>query len=111
MEISSVNPFALLNQQDSSSTTLPSGLSNDPAIESGNDETREAFDKFVGGTFYRQMLSEMQKSVGKPAFFHGGQAEEMFRSELNSQLADKMAESSGKELTGSMYELFQLQRS
>lgn len=117
MEISSVNPFALLNQQAASQSTLPSGLNN--SIEAGSenaagnetDATREAFDKFVGGTFYRQMLSEMQKSVGKPAFFHGGQAEEMFRSELNSQLADKMAESSGKQLTGSMYELFQLQRS
>ncbi len=116
MEISSVNPFALLNQQAASQSTLPSGLNNN--IDAGNetagnetDATREAFDKFVGGTFYRQMLSEMQKSVGKPAFMHGGQAEEMFRSELNSQLADKMAESSGKQLTGSMYELFQLQRS
>ena len=117
MEISSVNPFVLLNQQAAANTTLPSGLSN--SINAGNesaagnepDETREAFDKFVGGTFYRQMLSEMQKSVGKAAYMHGGQAEEMFRSELNSQLADKMAESSGKELTGSMYELFKLQRS
>jgi Rod binding domain-containing protein len=121
MEINSTNPFALFNQQAAANATLPSGLNN---LGSGNniadgndlagnekDETREAFDKFVGGTFYRQMLSEMQKSVGKPAFLHGGQAEEMFRSELNSQLADKMAESSGKELTNTMYELFNLQRS
>ena len=67
--------------------------------------------EFVGGTFYRQMLGEMQKSVGKPAFMHGGQAEETFRSELNSHLADKMAESSAHDFTGSMFELFQLQRS
>lgn len=109
MEISAPNNFALLNQQATSQTTLPSGLSNDAGGDA--DATREAFDKFVGGTFYRQMLSEMQKSVGKPAFMHGGQAEETFRSELNSHLADKMAESSGKQLTGSMFELFNLQRS
>jgi flagellar protein FlgJ len=116
MEITSVNPFALFNQQAVANTTLPSGLnnigtSNDSSAGNESDATREAFDQFVGGTFYRQMLSEMQKSVGKPAFFHGGQAEEMFRSELNSHLADKMAASSGKQLTGSMYELFNLQRS
>jgi hypothetical protein len=75
-----------------------------------NDELRHQFDKFVGGTFYRQMLSEMQKTVGKPAYFHGGQAEEMFRSELNSKLADQMAESTAEQFTGPMFELFNLQR-
>lgn len=115
MEINSANPFAIFNQQASSQSTLPSGLNDigagSDAAGGEQDATREAFDKFVGGTFYRQMLGEMQKSVGKPAFMHGGQAEEMFRSELNSHLADKMAASSGKELTGSMFELFNLQRS
>jgi len=111
MQINSTNPFALFNQQAAANTTLPSELSNEVASGSDTDETREAFDKFVGGTFYRQMLGEMQKSVGKPAFMHGGQAEETFRSELNSHLADKMAESSAQDFTGSMFELFQLQRS
>jgi len=110
MEISSTNPFAQFNQQAAANTALPSELNNESAAGNDTDATREAFDKFVGGTFYRQMLSEMQKSVGKPAFMHGGKAEEMFRSELNSHLADKMAESSGKQLTGSMFELFNLQR-
>ncbi len=116
MEISSTNTFALFNQQAAATTALPSALSSESATDieaaAGNetDATREAFDQFVGGTFYKQMLSEMQKSVGKPAFMHGGKAEEMFRSELNSHLADKMAASSGKQLTGAMFELFQLQR-
>lgn len=111
MQISSANPFALFNQQAASQSTLPTGLSNEAGTDNETSATREAFDKFVGGTFYRQMLSEMQKSVGKPAFMHGGQAEETFRSELNSHLADKMAESSAQDFTGSMFELFQLQRS
>jgi peptidoglycan hydrolase FlgJ len=111
MQINSTNPFAIFNQQAAANSTLPAGLSNEATAEQGIDETRAAFDKFVGGTFYRQMLSEMQKSVGKPAFMHGGQAEETFRSELNSHLADKMAENSAQDFTGSMFELFQLQRS
>jgi peptidoglycan hydrolase FlgJ len=71
---------------------------------------RKAFDQFVGGTFYRQMLGAMQKTVGKPAYFHGGQAEEMFRGQLNQILADKMAEATADQFTGPMFELFQLSR-
>lgn len=71
---------------------------------------REAFDRFVGGTFFRQMLGAMQKTVGKPAYFHGGQAEEMFRGQLNQILADKMAEATADQFTGPMFELFQLSR-
>jgi peptidoglycan hydrolase FlgJ len=77
----------------------------------GENPTREAFDQFVGGTFFRQLLSTMQKSVGKPAYMHGGQAEEMFRNELNSKLADQMAETTGSQFTGPMFDLFSLQRS
>ena len=73
-------------------------------------ESREAFDRFVGGTFYRQMLGAMQKTVNKPAYFHGGQAEEMFRGQLNEILADKMAEATADQFTGPMFELFQLSR-
>jgi len=71
---------------------------------------REAFDRFVGGTFYRQMLGAMQKTVGKPAYFHGGQAEEIFRSQLNEILAEKMAETTAEQFTGPMFELFTLNR-
>lgn len=110
MQINSTNPFALFNQQAAANPTLPAELSNEAGTEDKTVATREAFDKFVGGTFYRQMLGEMQKSVGKPAFMHGGQAEETFRSELNSHLADKLAENSAHDFTGSMFELFQLQR-
>jgi hypothetical protein len=73
-------------------------------------QEREAFDRFVGGTFFRQMLGAMQKTVGKPAYFHGGQAEEMFRGQLNQILADKMAEATADQFTGPMFELFQLSR-
>jgi hypothetical protein len=71
---------------------------------------REAFDRFVGGTFYRQLLGAMQKTVGKPAYFHGGQAEEVFRSQLNEMLADNMSEATAAQFTGPMYELFNLSR-
>ena len=43
------------------------------------DELREKFTQFVGETFFGQMIKSMRSTVGKPAYFHGGQAEEAFR--------------------------------
>jgi Rod binding domain-containing protein len=73
-------------------------------------ELRKAFDSFVGETFYGQMLEAMRKTQQKPAYFHGGQAEEMFRKQLDQTLATKMAESSASSFTGPMFDLFELNR-
>jgi Rod binding domain-containing protein len=69
---------------------------------------REAFDSFIGETFYGQMLSAMRKTVGKPAYFHGGRAEETFRSQLDQMLAQEMTQSGAGELSNSMFEQFRL---
>jgi peptidoglycan hydrolase FlgJ len=102
--ISSLNSFNTASAAEFASGDNPTALNKDKLNE------RQAFDRFVGGTFYRQLLSSMQKTVGKPAYFHGGQAEEMFRGQLNQTLADKMAEATADQFTGPMYELFQLGR-
>jgi peptidoglycan hydrolase FlgJ len=82
-----------------------------PSVAEDQLTERQAFDRFVGTTFYSQMLAAMQKTVGKPAYFHGGQAEEMFRSQLNQVLAEKLAESTPDKFSGPMFELFSLNRS
>jgi Rod binding domain-containing protein len=74
------------------------------------DELRETFDKFVGETFYTQMLKSMRQSLGTPAYFHGGRAEEMFQGQLDQTLAEKMTESTAGQFTGPMFELFNLSR-
>lgn len=83
-----------------------------PPAAAGKDdaEVREAFQSFVGQTFFGQLLGAMRKSVGKPAYFHGGRAEEIFQQQLDQVLAEKMAESSADRLVGPMYELFALER-
>ena len=60
------------------------------------DPLREAFTQFVGETFFGQMIKAMRSTVGKPAYFHGGQAEEMFRGQLDQQLAEHMTEVSAE---------------
>jgi len=79
-----------------------------PAEES--QELRQAFDSFVGQTFFGQMLKAMRKSVGKPAYFHGGQAEEVFTQQLDQVLAEKMSQASSETLSGPMFELFRTRR-
>ncbi len=71
-------------------------------------ELRDAFDDFVGQNFYGQMLKSMRKSVGKPAYFHGGSAEEMFQTQLDQVLVEKMSDATANSITGPMFDLFML---
>ena len=74
----------------------------------GSDELKEAFNSFVGQTFYGQLLGAMRKTVGEPAYFHGGRAEEVFQKQLDQVLSEYMTEASADSFTGPMFELFQL---
>ena len=69
-------------------------------------ETKEAFTRFVGTTFYSQMLSAMRKTVDPPEYFHGGQAEETFQVMFDLELGKKLTEASADRFAGPMFELF-----
>jgi hypothetical protein len=73
-------------------------------------ELREAFDSFVGETFYGQMLSSLHKMHDKSAYFHGGRAEEVFQGQLDQALATEMTKANGHSFTDSLYHLFALNR-
>jgi len=77
---------------------------------SGADQqtnVKEAFRDFVGGTFYQQMLKSLRKSTtGKAAYMNGGKAEEMFRGQLDQQIADDLARSHGGNVADSLYDAF-----
>jgi flagellar protein FlgJ len=66
-------------------------------------ELQQAFTDFVGKTFFGQMLKSMRSTVGKPAYFHGGQTEEIFRSQLDQHLADHMTEASADKFAEPMF--------
>jgi peptidoglycan hydrolase FlgJ len=82
--------------------------SEDPA---GNDKLREAFQSFVGETLFSQMLKSARKTQNKPAYFHGGRAEEMFQQQLDQVLAEKIAKTDGASYSDAMFELFTMKRS
>jgi|SRR3989304_3772717 len=99
-----------------SASIAPSAAQSPPAKipqwqgTADNSELRKAFDAFVGETFFGQLLRSMRKTVGKPAYFHGGRAEEIFQQQLDQVLAQKVTEASADRFTGPMFELFTLQR-
>ncbi|HUT93175.1 MAG TPA: rod-binding protein [Thermoguttaceae bacterium] len=88
----------------------PAGPKPPSANEGDSGKLREAFQSFVGQTLFGQLLSAMRKTVGKPAYFHGGRAEEIFQQQLDQVLAEKIAETSGDKLSEPMLELFALGR-
>ena len=81
------------------------------AEELANEKkTKELFNRWVGMTFYGQLISTMRKSVGKSEYFHGGRGEEVFQGQLDLQLAESMADASAESFSGPMYELSMMRR-
>ena len=103
-----------------SSTPVQSRLASPPLaanadqLTAGNKseaDVRKAFDSFVGESFFGQLMGAMRKSAGKPAYFHGGRAEEVFQGQLDQMLATKMSEATAGTFSEAMYDLFRLSRS
>lgn len=88
------------------SAQAPSGLTSPQATGDRVEDAKalkKAFSQFVGEAFYGAMLKSMRKTVGKPAFFHGGQAEEMFRERLDAQISQDLAGSPSNDLAESLF--------
>jgi flagellar protein FlgJ len=73
-------------------------------------ETKKAFTDFVGQTLFGSMLASMRKSVGKPAYMHGGRTEEVFQKQLDQKIVEQLTDASAQEIADPMYELFNMQR-
>jgi hypothetical protein len=76
----------------------------------GDDEVRKTFESVLGELLFGQMLKGMRKTLGKPAYFYGGRAEEIFTQQLDQVLAEKISDASAEQFVAPMYELFTLQR-
>lgn len=101
------NVFSGLPSQDTSRS-----MSSAAALQEVEEpsELREAFDDFVGQTFFQQMLSAMRKTVDKPAYFHGGRTEEVFQGQLDQVLSEHMTKAAADDFTDPLFELYSLRR-
>lgn len=97
LEIRTASPDVTFALADSGNGALKALGRDDP-------KRREAFMQFVGQTFFGQMLSSMRKTLDKPKYLHGGQAEEIFTGQLDQVLAEKMATAQGGHFAESLYE-------
>jgi Rod binding domain-containing protein len=67
-------------------------------------DLRETFAQFVGETFFGQMVKSMRAMTDKPAYFHGGRAEEAFQGQLDQKLAEHLTEASADRFAEPMFE-------
>jgi Rod binding domain-containing protein len=67
-------------------------------------DLRQTFAQFVGETFFGQMVKSMRAMTDKPAYFHGGRAEEAFQSQLDQKLAEHLTEASADRFAEPMFE-------
>ncbi len=75
-----------------------------------DDELRSTFQTFVGQTMFSQMIASMRSTQEEPAYFHGGQAERIFQSQLDQVLSEEITKSSAAQISDPMFKLFQLRR-
>ena len=94
-----------------SAPTSFSLTSDKPAsAEDKQAELEKAFQQFVAGTFYKQMMKALRSSTGKAAYFHGGQSEKIFQNQMDDIVTDSLAEIHGKHVAAPLLELYKLQR-
>jgi len=88
----------------------PTASSQSTAALDEGDQTREKFHSVMGEMIFGQILKAMRKTVGKPAYFHGGRAEEIFTQQLDQVLAEKISKASAERFLEPMYQLWMLGR-
>jgi hypothetical protein len=84
-----------------------------PVRRGGRDtpELREAFTDFVGQTFFGELVKQMRATVHNSEFFHGGMGEDIFQTQLDQIMVERMSKTSAKSLSDPMYELLMAPRS
>ena len=87
-------------------TTSPASTSPAP----GSPELREAFQDFVGQTFFAEMIKACRSGQQPSAYFNGGRAEEIFQGQLDQVLSEELSKSSADKIADPMFELFMLKR-
>ena len=91
---------ALYQSRAATSVSGVAGLS----ASSSHQEIRTKVGEFVGSIFYGTLLREAQKSTLKGKYMHGGRGEEVFKGQLNEELARKLGRSQNNPITDRLSE-------
>ncbi len=88
----------------------PNGQLTQSSSVPASDELREAFQDFVGQTFFAEMIKACRSGQQPSAYFNGGRAEEIFQGQLDQVLSEELSKSSADKIADPMFELFMLKR-
>lgn len=90
-----------------------SAINHASASHNGHDtpELKQAFTDFVGQTFFGELMKQMRSTLDKPAFFHGGMGEDIFQSQLDNIIVERISETSTSSISDPMYKLLMAPRS
>lgn len=103
-----------LRSQTKENGAVESGVGNVVAggghekTDDGSD-VKKAFQEFVAGTFYQQMLKTLRKMTSEPAYLNGGQAEKMFQSQMDQEVAQQLAGQQGAAFSDQLFDTFSAQ--
>lgn len=93
-----INPSQLTSVKPLRATSIASEQKLERA-----QELKQAYGDFIGKSFFGQLMKSMRSTVGKPAYFDGGRAEEVFRGQLDQTLADHMTVASADKIAEPMF--------
>ena len=109
-----VNLIASLTQNlapPNLATANQAGASQSPLNPSAaSPELRQAFQDFVGQTFFSEMIKACRSGQKPSAYFNGGRAEEIFQGQLDQVMSEELSKSSAEKISDPMFELFMLKR-
>jgi hypothetical protein len=91
------------------STSVAAASGTRETLSGRQAELKKVFTEFAAGTFYREMLGALRKSHDKPAYFDGGQAEQIFRAEMDRHIAEDLAARYGDAFATPLYDSFSQQ--
>ena len=76
----------------------------------GQPDLREAFDDFIGQTFFGQILAQMRKSVAENPYFGGGPGQAAFQGQLDTVLVERIADAAGESFSEPLWRNFTARR-
>ena len=83
---------------------MPKPVCAKPSAAEKAEKLHDTFTKFVGQTFYGQMIKSMRSTVGQAAYFNGGQAEKMFQGQLDQTLAEQMTKATAERFAEPLFQ-------
>ena len=75
----------------------------------GELAVREKFQDFVGGTFYKELLKALRAAQKPSKYLYGGQAEKIFQSQMDQQVAEDLARRYAAHLSDPLFESYSRQ--